>query len=162
MCVAHSNAPGKGLCWVVQGTLLSLKSVGKGRAGVSVLPGSNTRGTQTCLKQKLIYIFQIIFTNVNSELFTLSCFLFIDLIHLFLISTSIIWKCLSSIYNVWLNRAYIYSQLYLQQCIGAHNNCVCMCAVLTMYVKLFGNTFYSLKSHEGRRIGASNLLYTHC
>lgn len=30
-----------------------------------------------CLKQKLIYIFQIIFTNVNSELFILPCFLFI-------------------------------------------------------------------------------------
>lgn len=30
LCVAHFSAPGKGLCWGVQGTLLSLKSVGKG------------------------------------------------------------------------------------------------------------------------------------
>lgn len=56
------------------GDIALIKVSGKGRAGVSVLPGLNTRGTQTCLKQKLIYIFQIIFANVNSEHF-LSCFL---------------------------------------------------------------------------------------
>lgn len=58
------------------GDISLIKVSGKGSAGVSVLPGLNTRGTQMCLKQKLIYIFQIIFANVNSELF-LSCFLFI-------------------------------------------------------------------------------------
>lgn len=30
LCVAHLSAPGKGLCWGVWGTLLSLKLVGKG------------------------------------------------------------------------------------------------------------------------------------
>ena len=60
------------------GDIALIKVSGKGRAGVSVLPGLNTRGTQTCLKQKLIYMFRIIFTNVNSEhffvLFLIRCF----------------------------------------------------------------------------------------
>jgi len=73
MCVAQVHLEGALLRG--SGDITLVKVNGKGSAGVSVLPGSNTRGTQTCLKQKLIYISQIIFTNVNSELF-LSCFLF--------------------------------------------------------------------------------------
>ncbi|XP_051474822.1 hyaluronan-binding protein 2 isoform X2 [Apus apus] len=40
------------------GDITLIKVSGKGRAGVSVLPASNTRGTQMCLQQNLIYIFQ--------------------------------------------------------------------------------------------------------
>lgn len=53
---------------MVQGTS-SIKVSGKGGDGAPVLSGLSTRGAQTCMKQKVTYIFQLILANVSSEHF---------------------------------------------------------------------------------------------